>query len=209
LDVHVSGERALKVRSTLFNGEISTTLHLEGTLKDPIALGDVKIDSGVVRFPFANLDVKQGLITLTSADPYRPHLAISGASKQFGYDLRMEVSGTADAPVLQFSSTPPLSSEQILLLVTAGQLPSGGYTLSTQQKAETFGMFLGRDLLSRLGFGDQTQQRLIIHSAEEISETGKPTYSVEYKLNDRWSVVGEYDRFGDFNAGVKWQVYSR
>jgi translocation and assembly module TamB len=209
LSVHVNGERALRVRSTLFNGEASTSVRLEGALKDPIALGDVKIDSGVVRFPFANLEVKQGLLSLTSADPYRPHLAISATSKQFGYDLRMEVSGTADEPILQFSSTPPLSSEQILLMVTAGQLPSGGYTLSTQQKAQTFGMFLGRDLLSKLGFGDQTQQRLIIHSAEQISETGKPTYSVEYKLSDRWSVVGEYDRFGDYNAGVKWRVFSR
>jgi hypothetical protein len=32
---------------------------------------------------------------------------------------------------------------------------------------------------------------------------------VEYKLTDRWSLVGEYDRFNALNAGVKWKIYSR
>ena len=209
LALHVEGNRAFRVRSTLFVGEASINLRLEKTLKDPSALGDVKIDSGIVRFPFANLEVKQGIISLTSANPYEPQLLIMATSKQFGYELRMTATGSADAPVLQFSSTPPLSSEQILLLVTAGELPTGNYSLTTQQKAQTFGLFLGRDLLSKLGFGDQTEQRLIVHSAENISDTGKPTYGVEYKLSDRWSVVGERDRFGDFNAGFKWQVYSK
>jgi translocation and assembly module TamB len=209
LAVNVQGERFLKVRTTLFNGVISATLKLAGTLQDPIALGDLKIDSGTVRFPFASLDVQQGLITLNSQDPYHPQISLTAASKQYGYDIRMSVSGPADAPIIQFSSTPPLSSEQILLMVTAGQLPQGTFNLTSQQRAETLALFLGRDLLAKLGIGDQGQQRLVLHSGEEISEQGKPTYRVEYKLSDRWSLVGEYDRFGDFNAGLKWRVYSK
>ena len=42
-----------------------------------------------------------------------------------------------------------------------------------------------------------------------FSDEGRPTYDVEYKLDNRWSVTGEYDRFGDFNAGFKWRVYSK
>src|SRR5205823_996665 len=77
LAVRVSGERFLKVRSTLFNGEVSANLTLQGTLKEPVALGDVRIDSGLVRFPFANLKVQQGFVTLTSADPFRPHIWVN------------------------------------------------------------------------------------------------------------------------------------
>lgn len=209
LAVNVQGERFLKVRTTLFNGQISAALKLAGTLEDPTALGDLKIDSGTVRFPFASLDVQQGLVTLTSQDPYHPQISLTAASKQYGYDIHMTVSGPADTPIIQFTSTPPLSSEQILLMVTAGQLPQGTFNLTSQQRAETLALFLGRDLLAKLGIGDQGQQRLILHSGEEISEQGKPTYRVEYKLSDRWSLVGEYDRFGDFNAGFKWRVYSK
>jgi translocation and assembly module TamB len=209
LAVQVDGARFLKVRSSLFLGEVSANLRLQGTLKEPIALGDLRVDSGTVRFPFATLEVQQGLIVLTIQDPYRPQITLSATSKQYGYDLRMDVTGTVDSPVLQFNSSPPLSSDQILLMVTAGQLPQGTYNLTPQQKAQTVAMFLGRDVLAKLGFGDQTQPRLTIRSGEEVTEQGRPTYHVEYKLSDRWSLEGEYDRFGDFNAGFKWRIYSK
>ncbi len=209
LAVDVTGARFLQVRSPIFSGEVSCTLKLQGTLEDPIALGDVKIDSGLVRFPFGSLDVQQGLVNLTSQDPYHPQLAVTAASKQFGYDIRMQLTGPVDAPVIQFTSSPPLSSEQILLMVTAGEMPQGTFTLSSQQRAQTVALFLGRDVLSKLGLGDQAQQRLTIRSGEQITEQGRPTYNVEYKLTDRWSVTGEYDRFGDYNAGVKWRIFSR
>jgi len=209
LGVSVQGERFMKVRTPLFNGEVSANLKLQGTLKDPIALGDLRINSGSVRFPFGSLEVQQGLVNLTSQDPYRPQLSVSAASKQFGYDIRMDVSGPVDAPVIQFNSTPPLSSEQILLMVTAGQLPQGTFTLTPQQRAQTVALFFGRDLLSKLGVGDQGQQRLTVRSGEEISEQGRPTYHIEYRLSKRWFLVGEYDRFGDYNAGFKWRILSR
>jgi translocation and assembly module TamB len=209
LAVKVDGVRFIKLGTPIFNGVVSANLALQGTLKDPIALGDLRVDSGVVRFPFASLQAQQGLVTLNSQDPYHPRVEVTAASKQFGYDIRMEVTGTADAPVIQFSSTPPLSSEQILLVVTAGQLPQGTYTLTSQQRAQTVAMFFGRDLLAKLGLSDQSQERLTVQSGQEISDQGRPTYHVEYKLSDRWSLVGEYDRFGDFNAGFKWRILSR
>jgi translocation and assembly module TamB len=209
LAVRVTGENALKVRSTLFNGLVSPNLRLQGTLKEPVALGDVRVESGMVRFPFANLDVQQGLVTLGSEDPYRPRLLVKAGSKQYGYEVRMEVSGPADDPVIQFTSTPSLSSEQLVLMVTAGELPRGSYTLNPEQRAETMALFLGKDMLAKLGFGDSSKERLSFSSGKDISEEGKPTYNLEYKLTDRWSLVGEYDRFNAFNAGVKWKVYSR
>ena len=209
LDVAVYGVRFLKVRSPLFVGEVSANLTLRGTLKDPVALGDLRIDSGFVRFPFASLQVNQGLVTLSSQDPYHPHLLLNGLSKQFGYDVRLAVTGTADAPVIQFSSNPPLSPEQILVMVTSGQVPSGALSLTPQQRAQTVALFLARGPLAKLGLGDESEPRLMLRSGEAISQQGRPTYRVEYKLSNRWSLEGEYDRFGDYNAGFKYLIYSK
>jgi translocation and assembly module TamB len=209
LAVTVEGVRWLRLRTSLFNGQVSANLHLQGTFKDPIVLGGVTVNSGLVRFPFANFQVQQGLVSLTSQDPYHPQLLLRAVSKQFGYDLHMEVSRSVDSPIIQFTSTPALSSEQILLMITTGQMPQGAFTLTPQQRAQTVALFLGKDLLSKMGFGDQSQERLTISSGEQISEQGRPTYNVEYKVTDRWSLVGEYDRFGDLNAGLKWRVYSK
>jgi translocation and assembly module TamB len=209
LGVKVEGPKFLSVRSTLFYGQVTANLELTGTLKDPLALGDLKIDSGTVKLPFADLGVSQGFISLGSQDPYRPRISVTAGSRQYGYDIRVDVSGTVDAPMLQFSSTPPLGSEEILLMVTAGEMPRHQQSFSMRQRGQTFAQFLGKDLLTKLGFADSGEQRLTIKSGEELSELGRPTYGIDYKLSDRWALVGEYDRFNAFNAGFKWRIYSK
>jgi translocation and assembly module TamB len=49
--------------------------------------------------------------------------------------------------------------------------------------------------------------RLMFSSGEHVSRQGRETYSIEYRLNNRWSLTGEYDEFDDYNAGVKWRVF--
>jgi translocation and assembly module TamB len=122
----------------------------------------------------------------------------------------MEATGPVDQPVVQFSSIPGLSSEEIVLMVTAGQVPRGvGVTATTQQRAQGLALFFGKNLLSDFGLGGNGQERLTVRSGEDVSETGRPTYNVEYKLTDRWSVIGEYDRFDQYDLNLKFKVYSK
>lgn len=210
LKLQVVGNNFMKVETPLFHGKISINLKLQGTLRDPVALGDVKIDSGEVTFPFGPLEVKQGFITLTSDDPYHPKLYVTASSPRYGYEVRMQVTGPVDAPVIEFSSTPPLSSEQIVLMLTTGQLPQGtGATASTQQRAEGLALFVGKNLLSEFGWGPGTESRLTISSGQEVNQTGRPTYQVAYRLTKHWYLVGEYDRFDQFNLNLKWRIYSK
>jgi translocation and assembly module TamB len=210
LKVNVTGDSFLRVQTPLFRGKVSTVLTLQGTLKDPLALGQVKIDPGsTVTFPFSSLDVKQGFISLTSEDPYRPSLFVTAQARRFGYDVKMEATGPVDHPVVQFSSIPGLSSEEIVLMLTAGQIPRGvGTSATTQQRAQGLALFVGKNLLSDFGLGGG-QERLTIRSGEEISQSGRPTYDIEYKLTDRWSVIGEYDRFDQYNLNLKFKAYSK
>lgn len=209
LNLAVAGHRFLKVRTPVFNGELSADFRLSGPLSDPVAIGDLTINAGLVRFPFGNIPVNQGLISLTSENPYRPQLFLIGNDRVLGYDINMEVSGYADAPVLQFSSTPPLSSEQILLMLTAGEIPrQGQFAFTPEERAQRLGFFLGRGVLSDFGIGADSN-RLTIRSGENISDSGRPTYSVEYELTPIWSLIGQYDQFNDFNLMLKWRVYSK
>ncbi|HWD92414.1 MAG TPA: translocation/assembly module TamB domain-containing protein [Verrucomicrobiae bacterium] len=211
LNVNVQGDKFLRVQTPLFHGTVSTVLTLEGTMKDPLALGQVKIDSGSsISFPFSSLDVKQGFILLTSEDPYRPNLFVTAEARRFGYDVKMEASGPADQPVVQFSSIPGLSSEEIVLMLTTGQIPRGlGVTATTQERAQGLALFVGKNLLSDFGLGGGGADRLTVRSGQEISESGRPTYDIEYKLTDRWSVIGEYDRFDQYNLNIKYKLYSK
>jgi translocation and assembly module TamB len=210
IKVRVQGNDSLRVRTPLFRGNISTSLDLEGTLKDPIALGHVKIDSGSVTFPFGSLDVKQGFISLTSEDPFHPQLLMNAAGRRFGYEIKLEAAGNADRPIIQLSSIPPLPSDQIILMLTAGQTPRGlGISTSTGQQAQGFALFVGKNLLSDFGLGLGGEDRLTYRSGEQISQSGRATYELDYKLTERWSLIGQYDRFDQYNLNLKWKVYSK
>jgi translocation and assembly module TamB len=174
-----------------------------------VANGDLLINDGRVRFPFGTIEIKQGIVSLTSDNPYRPQLLITGNDRVLGYDINLDLTGYADAPVLQFTSTPPLNSDQVLLMLTAGEVPrQGEINFTTQERAQHLAVFLGRGMLADLGIGGDSN-RLTVRSGENVSETGRPTYSVEYELTKDWSVIGQYDRFNDFNLMLKWRVYSR
>lgn len=209
LDLKVRGEKFLRVRTPYFRGEISSAFQLKGTLGEPQALGEATIASGVVKFPFGTLTVEQGHASLTSDHPYEPQLFATASSRLYGYNVRMELTGTASAPFISFNSTPPLTSEQLLLMLAAGEMPRDDMSVSQGRRAGNFALYLGKDVAGRLLGSEESADRLTVRSGEDVSQEGKSTYYIEYKLSEDWSVVAEYDRFNALNAGLKWRIFSR
>ena len=80
---------------------------------------------------------------------------------------------------------------------------------SVQLSDEIFGLEPRKDIIARWLGNEDSADRLTIRSGEDISQEGKTTYYLEYKLADDWSVIGEYDRFNALNAGLKWRIFSR
>jgi translocation and assembly module TamB len=209
LDLDLAAQRFMRVRTPWFSGEVSADFKLRGTLSEPVCTGEARADTGAVHFPFADFAIDRGLVELTPANPYQPRLDLTGTSRSYGYAIKLFVTGSARNPLISFSSTPAMSSEDILMMVTSGRLPPGGTSLTTQQRASQVAGFFARDLLSKISQDPASLDRLSVRSGEEMSETGQPTQVVEYQLDKRWSVYGEYDRFNQFNAGLKWRLYSK
>jgi translocation and assembly module TamB len=201
LGVQVRGDPALRVYSPIFQGTVGSNLRLEGTLGEPELSGELRANSGRVLFPFGNLSVDHAAVILGHIDPGTPHVEVRASALNYGYRIQMDVNGSTRDPAVVFSSTPPLSSQEILLLLTAGSVPQGRASYSTQDKVGRFGLILGRDFLARLGFSDSTSERLEFRTGEYVSEEGRPT--------QHWSAYGEYDRFGGINGGLKWRILSR
>lgn len=208
LDVKLAGQRFLRARTTVFNGTASMKFSLLGTLGDPRAVGEVRIDEGQVLFPFARFDLGDASVRLTEENPYDPQLGVFGTSRRYGYDLKLELTGPASAPNLVFTSNPPLTSEQVLLLVMAGETPKNEVNYSTSQRFARLGTYFGQSLLGSLS-GGEGGDRLTINSGERISRQGRETYDVEYALDRRWTLVGEYDEFDEYNIGLKRRILPR
>ena len=209
LELAFRGDRFLRVRTPVFSGILSADFQLKGSLLAPVLTGDARVNSGRMTFPFGSLAIDQGLASFDGNDSRGPNLQINASGRNYRYDLRLEAKGPADSANIIFSSTPPLASEQILLMLTAGEVPQSEYAFSNSARAGRLVTFLGKDLLSRYFGSDPAKERLIIQTGKSISEAGRLTYSVEYRLTDRWSIIGEYDQFNAFNTDLKWKVFTR
>ncbi|MCU0787092.1 MAG: translocation/assembly module TamB, partial [Verrucomicrobia bacterium] len=209
LDVRVKGDRFLNVFSPAFKGEVSAGLQLQGTLREPIAVGAVTVDSGKVLFPFGTLNLENGRVDLTRDDPYRPRLEFRGEGRNYGYIVTVDLRGPMDAPNLTFQSVPPLNAQQILMMLTAGEIPRSDFGYGATDKAGQVGYYIGKEFVNRFIGNTSTTERLILRSGEDVTQDGKTTYAIEYLFNDRWSAFGEYDRFQNVNSGLKFKVLSK
>jgi translocation and assembly module TamB len=204
LRLRVAGDGFLRLRTPIFEGVGSATFDLSGTLLAPRAVGEFRVERGNVLFPFATLAVREGAVRLAPADPFTMNLDFRASGRRLGYELQMELTGTAENPRLQLSSSPPLDAEDLLLMVTAGAVPgqaSGGGSASRRLAA--VGAYVSRDLLRTLGLGSTDEDRLTISTGEKVSRQGRETYEFDFRLNENWSLTGEYDEFDAYNVGVR------
>ncbi len=210
LAVEIRGASAVRMRTPFFTGNASAHFTLGGNLGEPRAIGEITVEEGRVFFPFATFTVENGAVRLKAADPFTPEIALNAISRRHNYELRLEVSGAPESPVLVFSSNPALEAGQVLLMVMAGQIPANETNGTPGQgglQLTQLGAYLGQGIYRGLGGTDEN--RLEIVSGERVSRQGRETYDIEYKLGEHWSLVGEYDEFDSYNAGVKWRVYTQ
>ncbi len=207
LAVDVRGLKAMRINTAVLRAVASPNFHLDGTLGEPRAIGEVTADEGKIFFPFATFTVQNSAVRLSEADPYHPQLRLNATSRYHDYQLRLEGSGPLEAPNLIFSSVPSLEASEVLLMVTSGAVPESDPAARTgSQRLTQLGTYLGQGLLQGTS-GDR--ERLEITTGEAASRAGRETYEFTYHLDDRWSLVGEYDEYDEYNAGLKWRAYTK
>ena len=216
-DVHIVSKQPFRVRNNLINGAIRPDLKLRGTGEIPVLVGIVYVDPTRLVLPAGSVVFDSGVIRFDKSSPDRPALDLIGKSHMAGYDISVAVEGPYDEPVVTLSSVPPLSNDDLLLLLLTGRLPesTGGLTPSQRQKMN-IAVYLGRDLIARW-FSRQRPEteesildRFEIDIGRAVTRAGDNTVDVQFRLvdgflrdGDTLYITGEKDVFDFYNTGVK------
>jgi autotransporter translocation and assembly factor TamB len=216
LDVRVSAQRPVRVETNIARGTLDPKLHLRGSGSAPRLGGSILIGAMRVKLPGSSVEVNTGVVTFSDETRLVPELSISATTRLRGYDVTAQVSGTSEEPEVFFSSSPPLASEEIAILVITGQLPESALTSSgSTDAAQTMATYLGRDLLTRwLGSDDDTEdpfsERLEFYQGVEVSQAGIESAEVVFRLTPRprgksrlLYLRAERDIYERINFGVK------
>jgi len=93
----------------------------EDNLPGPALKGEIKVRKGTLKVMNRMFDVERGNIKFTETVPANPHLDLMLETQVGAYLVRILVSGHAVDPVIELTSEPDLSEEDIMAVLLFGQ----------------------------------------------------------------------------------------
>lgn len=200
-DLALKGDSFMRVQSPYFRTNLSANLDLKGTFGQPLLTGSVRVMGGMLRFPGAKMSLDTGEAYIEPGRPEELQIDVKGLARVAPYVITMEVSQTAQDPLIQFQSTPELSNAEIVRLLSTGSLSGGG--------AGAVGLYLGRGLLGAGGMEGGFADRLTVNVGEEKTQSGQNTLEVIYNLSEPLDIRGKYDAFDAYNLDLIWNIYKQ
>ncbi|HEX5050785.1 MAG TPA: translocation/assembly module TamB domain-containing protein [Planctomycetota bacterium] len=207
-DVAIGTSEPFEVRTSVFDTEIDVAARLRGTGSSPRIEGTMAMRRGVLRFPGANLHILSGLLTFTRAEPLFPEVVLQAEGKRIGFQVSMTITGRYDQPQIQLSSVPPLPQQDLIVLLTTGQLPSTLSQRGAEGQARFVGGYLAKEVFDAYFGSDSTERgesmfdRLTFETGREVSKNGTESMLVEYELAPHLSAQVERDAYEDYNMGL-------
>ncbi|MFD0462619.1 translocation/assembly module TamB domain-containing protein [Microvirga aerilata] len=123
LDLTLTAQNRIFVRGRGINAELGGDLRLQGTSRDPIAIGAFDLRRGRFDLLGQRIDFVRGRLDFTG--DLTPSLDFLAETQAGDVTARIGVTGPASSPEFTFSSSPDLPQDEVLSRILF-QRPSGG-----------------------------------------------------------------------------------
>lgn len=123
LDLTIVAQNRIFVRGRGINAELGGDLRLQGTSRDPVAIGAFELRRGRLDIVGRRIDLVRGRLDFTG--DLTPSLDLVAETQAGDVTARITVTGRAVQPEFAFSSSPDLPQDEILSRILF-QRPSGG-----------------------------------------------------------------------------------
>lgn len=211
-DLAIRTVQPIEVVTHVFNSPLAVSMRLRGTGEAPYLDGAVSSSTGSVRLPAITLDVTQALITFAADDPGNPRILVTAGTRRHNIDVTMTATGRLDAPEVLLSSLPPLTQQELFVLVSTGVLPETLQDQGLAGRATMVGGYLAKEIIDFYFGSDSTEQRESIidrfhfYSGREISRNGVESLVVDFDITDNIALEGERDVYEDYNMGILYRI---
>lgn len=214
LDIRLRNGTPFLLVGNIATGEISPDLTFSGTFGDPTVAGVIRLQNLQAYLPASDLIVPDGQISFTADNPFMPIMDVRGYADVGGIRVQAFAYGPLSNANFAMRSDPPLSQENLILLVTTGVAPVGmsgaglGVVAAGQgsilllrsfaRQMEPFGLNIGA-FVNRLGVS-------IVPPANTTEGTA---ISAEFRITNQFSLIAGTDGYGFFNSGLQYTIRFR
>jgi translocation and assembly module TamB len=120
LNVSLASARPVRIESHDLRLVSDIDLHLQGTLANPVVVGNIYLRSGDAIFRGNRYTLTRGEIAMTNPFRTEPVLDLQAHTRVDKYDLTLEISGPPDQVRFSYRADPPLPTADILSLLAFG-----------------------------------------------------------------------------------------
>lgn len=214
-DLAIESAGDFVIETNLGTINLRPALRLRGRADAPTLEGAIFLDPTRISLPGSTLDLRAGTILFDAFAPTTPTIDATATARVLGYDITARVSGRSDALERELTSSPPLRSEDISVLLLTGRVPRDLVgNESGVDAAQTVILFLGKDLLSSwTGGASQLTERLEWRAGTDATRTGGSTAQVSVRVagpatgpGSATYLRGERDVYDRINYGLRWVV---
>ncbi len=156
LDLALHAPREIRVQGRGLNAELGGNLHIGGTTASPTVSGGFDMVRGTFALASTRLDFTHGRVSFSGtglAGKLDPTLDFTAQATVTDSTVMLHITGLADSPQFELSSTPPLPQDEILARLLFGESAS---QLSALQLAQ-----IGAALASLSGVGGSGPNPLV------------------------------------------------
>jgi hypothetical protein len=127
-DLSVATREPIQIQTPFLQTNVRLNAHVSGALDQPKVKGAITISGGCLNFPYKPLFISKGRITFQQNQLSDPLIELSAHNSMRNYRVSLQVAGSGSNPLINLTSTPTLSEEQIIALLLTGQ-PEGSLNM--------------------------------------------------------------------------------
>jgi translocation and assembly module TamB len=187
LKLRIRADNQLFISGMGLESEWAATINIGGTSANPVVGGNATIVRGTYDFAGRRFDITRGTIRFAGSRLTNPTIDIGATTTTEGVTAILNVTGTAEAPRIAFTSTPALPQEEVLSRILFGSTVTNLNATEAIQLAAALNSLRGQGgglnplgkLRSATGI-----DRLRILSADETTGRGTALSAGKYITND-------------------------
>ncbi len=233
-DLKLTGKDNIRMRNSFGDITGSMNLRLTGNPDFPRLEGTLEGREGVVFFSEHQFNLLKGRVTFNNRFVIDPMINMESETFIKNYRIRFTVKGISSRLQPEFQSSPPLPQQDILALLSLGELfkrptstemssqigttglITSQLTEEIQKRARRFGVDLvmkidpviagtAREGTSRLTVGTSIARNLMIVYSTNISSLRQEIYYLQYQLSPSISLIGMHNQEGNFSIDIRYR----
>lgn len=198
LNVDLASARPVRIETHDLRLVSDIEMHLQGTLANPVAVGNIYLRSGDAIFRGNRYTLTRGDISMTNPFRTEPVFDLQVRTRIEKYDLTLEISGPSDQIRLSYRSDPPLPTQDILTLLAFGYskrleefAPEATNPFSSASASALLSQALSSQVTGRIQRLFGVSRIKFSPSSTELGALGGPVLTVEQQLSPALTLTYE------------------